>query len=739
MKSRIHAPESLEKRDLLTVQMVLDINSEDTGINPSFVTSFKDEIYFAANVGETLEAEIWKSDGTVEGTQFVTSFGNGEIIQLGATEDRLIGVVEIDADNRHPTTLLFSTDGTQEGTVELVRGLDKPHENPYNDDLSALVISNDIAFVRAGSGSGHDGDINVIYATDGTLEGTSEGFPPPDEVGVASVLTYHRDWFAPDYWLRPLAPASNPRDLTLAGDRLFFTASGADTREVWESDGTQSSAIAMPGESTSNPRRLFSHEGNLFFVVDDGTGLGAWVVTEGSSSARRLGDADTTTTFVKADSGLLFTKRSDADGALAARDVDELEVRLIDENFEVTLLGSIPREHSNLTWFADSIVYSRSTDDGHVLERVAESEKVASVAIGTFPDQFLVEGDQLFFTSTTENGRELWTFDGNAAVEIDMPFRSGSITTDFHALEYFSVVTTAGDAEGSGKALIGFVPGAGRELTAIENPETWPLRVSTIVSDGTAQGTSLIQSVSMSGWYYASVEIDEEIFLPSGWSDGVWWSTHADEARWDTASTNEREMLREVVDWCCDDFFNPRNAPRNSAERVSFSAEELSQLGITSMFLNSNPHTGTTPGRGFAVNDLIYFVAGTEEFGRELWQSDGTAEGTKMVRDIFPGPRSSDARLLGASGDTLFFMANDGVHGQELWSVTVDEAFSDEPLVGDLDNDGEVNFADFLAFSQDFGRTSEPDETLPSDFDRNGTVDFADFLLLSENFGPSIS
>ena len=58
----------------------------------------------------------------------------------------------------------------------------------------------------------------------------------------------------------------------------------------------------------------------------------------------------------------------------------------------------------------------------------------------------------------------------------------------------------------------------------------------------------------------------------------------------------------------------------------------------------------------------------------ELWQSDGTAAGTKRRSDIAPGRQSGvtgDTYFnfnLYPSGGALFFSANDGVTGEELWA-----------------------------------------------------------------------
>src|SRR5207253_1263052 len=53
--------------------------------------------------------------------------------------------------------------------------------------------------------------------------------------------------------------------------------------------------------------------------------------------------------------------------------------------------------------------------------------------------------------------------------------------------------------------------------------------------------------------------------------------------------------------------------------------------------------------------------------GYELWQSDGTASGTVLVGDINPGSASSSPSDLTNVNGTLFFAADDGSHGAELW------------------------------------------------------------------------
>jgi ELWxxDGT repeat protein len=68
---------------------------------------------------------------------------------------------------------------------------------------------------------------------------------------------------------------------------------------------------------------------------------------------------------------------------------------------------------------------------------------------------------------------------------------------------------------------------------------------------------------------------------------------------------------------------------------------------------------------------LWFFTASTTATGSELWATDGTAAGTRLVKDIRPGTSSSSIANIAAgkvgSTDVIFFEANDGVNGTELW------------------------------------------------------------------------
>lgn len=72
------------------------------------------------------------------------------------------------------------------------------------------------------------------------------------------------------------------------------------------------------------------------------------------------------------------------------------------------------------------------------------------------------------------------------------------------------------------------------------------------------------------------------------------------------------------------------------------------------------------------VGDRLFYVAGTTDAGEELWTSDGTAAGTRMVEDLATGAAGSDPEWLTAVGARLWFTADDGQRGTELYRVTGD-------------------------------------------------------------------
>jgi ELWxxDGT repeat protein len=69
-----------------------------------------------------------------------------------------------------------------------------------------------------------------------------------------------------------------------------------------------------------------------------------------------------------------------------------------------------------------------------------------------------------------------------------------------------------------------------------------------------------------------------------------------------------------------------------------------------------------------AADGTLFFSAADDIHARELWRSDGTADGTVMVADLASGFYSADPSSVTLAGSRLFLAANDVVHGRELWA-----------------------------------------------------------------------
>jgi ELWxxDGT repeat protein len=99
----------------------------------------------------------------------------------------------------------------------------------------------------------------------------------------------------------------------------------------------------------------------------------------------------------------------------------------------------------------------------------------------------------------------------------------------------------------------------------------------------------------------------------------------------------------------------------------------------------------STPSALLAVDPLLFntdlfFVADDGVNGRELWRSDGTDAGTAIVRDINSGSGDSFPSSLTAINGVLFFAAYDGpVRGRELWKSDGTEVGT--ALVKDINTD----------------------------------------------------
>lgn len=98
-----------------------------------------------------------------------------------------------------------------------------------------------------------------------------------------------------------------------------------------------------------------------------------------------------------------------------------------------------------------------------------------------------------------------------------------------------------------------------------------------------------------------------------------------------------------------------------------------------------------------AVSPLLYFTANDGFHGWELWRSDGTLTGTFMVKDIHATDTSAPSWLTNVN-ETLFFVADDGLHGTELWRS--DGTFTGTVMVKDINSNGSSEPRELVAFQE---------------------------------------
>ena len=141
------------------------------------------------------------------------------------------------------------------------------------------------------------------------------------------------------------------------------------------------------------------------------------------------------------------------------------------------------------------------------------------------------------------------------------------------------------------------------------------------------------------------------------------------------------------------------------------------------------------------MNGELIFVARSNNEGQELWASDGTTAGTRLLADINPGSQGSSIRDGKVVGNKFFFTAVNGSDSRKLWvyqkpsvnfyisSYTLVNAATDQDI--QTLNDGDVITINSF-FSNDYNVRAN---TFPEEV---GSVNFYinDYFIRTENRAP---
>lgn len=661
---KTHGRELWKKEGTNPAVLVKDIRpgTESSGVN--YLTAVGNTLFFQADDGPH-GPELWKSDGTAAGTVWVkdivdpahpttTNLALGPK-ELHAVDGKLFFQAYPEFGNPNPT--LMVSDGTAAGTRMVT---DTFLNTPMHYDISASAFGTKFLF-----------DAYGLYITDGTSAGTQ--------------------YLVGEY-------GNVPQEITTVGNIAFFGLSG----ELWKTDGTVAGTVQVkdinPGANASNPHNLINVNGMLYFSADngtngselwksDGTAVGTVMVKDiASGTASSFDGSGPYAALAVVGTSLYFSANDRVNG-------DELW------KSDGTTAGTVRVGHSgtsanftprNLTNVGGTLYFTAQTD-----ETGMEIWKSDGTAAGTNVYRDVISGAASSNTSKLKNlngvlyytvndgvkGTELWRHDvvANTAVidDVNRGTRSSNAHDFVTAGNYVYFVTTVRRADSTierEELWRCALNGTGRTLLRTVQPDllgnSWGFQSLTNFqgnlyftafesnigtelwkSDGTVAGTVRLKDINTGG--VNGVE---------SWPSSL--TVAGNTLFFSALDANGRELWK--TDGTAAGTVMVKDIAAGAAETIQRDA----------------PFT--------VIGSTIYFIANDGTTGFELWKSDGTAAGTTLVKDINPGAANAVPHAPSAGfpvqfvsiGNLIYFSADDGIHGFELWQS--DGTTAGTSMVADL-------------------------------------------------------
>ncbi len=662
-----------------------------------FLTAVGDRLFFS---GQAPGSDLWVTDGTDSGTLRLTDAGISPLSSI-AWQGRLYFTADDGVTGRE----LWRSDGTPEGTQLVVDHCSGPADCFWWDQWSpwgrsVLQVLDDRLLVRPGQGGPSslavfNSDLGQIEPLVHEVSGPRGGLPQlGDAVLFEACTPSYEDcelWrsdgtAAGTFRVKDIQPgdASSYPDLLGVADELayFYAYDNALGSELWVTDGTAVGTRFVedinPGPASS---RVFvlspgvTAGERLLFAADDGThGLELWA-TDGSAAGTRLlvdmnpgpsgglGDARTFATSLTALAGevILLALEDEADLLLWRSDGTPSGTRLV---------GDLDTQSSSMQLL---LIH------GPVLRSGVVGESLV------FGADDAVHGAEPWITDGSDAGTELLADLVPGVDEFGEPLSSRP--WDF--------------AEVGGRALVGAVAGAwsiagtqGETELLAEGRSAWPISnrprpgdptgeaffgtdevdgssPELMLTDGSTEGTHLVAVTNPSNvetrrrdifFVFSDAETGTELWSSDG--DPVSNELVRDINVGGGSSSPEMLAMRgPTLFFSADDGVHGRELWRSDG---SVEGTEL-VLDIRAGAEGSNPGPTTWSGRAATTRRGVFFAADDGVVGEELWLSDGTGKGTRLVADIRDGDLSSQPSEIVAAGERVFFFANDGEHGRELW------------------------------------------------------------------------
>ena len=636
------------------VRQVKDFNAE-RDLEPQQFTVVGDTLFFTLDDG-VHGRELWKTDGTAAGTVLAKDISEGEESSQPQGLTNFNGTLFFFVGSATNTTELWKSDGTESGTI-LVKTISTDEWNSFLESSGSVAVSNGTLFF-----SGLDAEHGQeLWKSDGTAVGTMlvKDINPGDrwsatfnltdvdgtlffvaddggrgvalwksdgtDAGTALVADLFADLFAQR---RTATINEDFGNFVAVNNTLFFTANNRQSGfELWKSDGTAAGTRLVKdirlGIDGSEPQGLTNVNGTLFFsALTDSHGVELWKSDGTANGTVRLTDV------TEGRGELAPTHLTNFGGTLFfLGQGDDYNVTLWKSDGTVAGTGPVFSDlPENLIFFRDLVQadgrlfftiheLGLAVSDGTVAGSNLISEEIDDISFAEddyFGESFAVVNGSLFFAGNEGNGVKLFRTTTTPPLPtephllLDLnPGPDSSFVNEFLSLDgvtYFAANT--------------IVSGTAQSL--------WR-------TDGTAAGTQIVREFVDPSHYFGIGELERV-------NDAIYFSANDDVhgyELWKSDGTSANTVLVKDIATATADL------PAGSAPQSLTNA-----------------------------NGTLFFVAEDGLHGRELWKSDGTDAGTVLVADINAGNGSglySGPGLLTAVNDRVFFLADDGVDGEGLW------------------------------------------------------------------------
>jgi ELWxxDGT repeat protein len=431
--------------------LVKDIRSGVNGSTPKGIANIKGSLYFSADDGAS-GTELWTSDGSNSGTLILKNITDGTGNSFHSMPGQYTGVNSslffLGYDGVHGTEL-WKSDGTVSGT-QLVKDIRSGSSGTIAYS-GTLLNNNGVLFFNATDGVNGD----ELWRSDGTASGTfmlknirsgSLGSKPFGLTNVNGTTFFVANDGSTGYelWksdgteagtvrvkdIRSGTSGSSIRYMVNMSGVLYFRANdGTSGYELWRSDGTSTGTIRVKdiraGGLHSSPSNLTNVNGVLFFTATDSTaGRELWKSDGSDTGTVRVGDIRSGSigsypdTFANVGGNLYFRANDGTSGYELWKSDGSSTGTLRVKDIRPGTSNSDPR---SLTSFNGSLFFS--ANDGTNGSELWKSDGTESGTVmvkniidgvdGSSPTYFEISNGKLFFRAfSNPEGLQLWVSDG---------------------------------------------------------------------------------------------------------------------------------------------------------------------------------------------------------------------------------------------------------------------------------------------------------------------------------------